>query len=303
MCCLALEKHLGTYQKNTEPPSLRGRYLRKLLRAFVFSYHHKELTGDFSPALVLYNSSLLPNNLDLDEIPSSVATLDDLSRDLETLSNTNLKVALADKDCKLTLQDKARTLQLIMQCSNNALEAEFSRPENHVQGPPSEVRNRHEPMLIVLEEIDRTKSLFDRPTLQQRMLYIKLAKLFSYETRREEKRMRLASLKRKRMRAVGLGATSECRDKCENRVLDRLIMASTQETTSETPGTTSKTLRARLMSYIKLGSNLDYLCSVLGTGLLLTFPADTCHSCDLSLDFPSARNSLSLLATPIEASL
>jgi hypothetical protein len=305
VCCLAVEKHLGLYPSGTEPPSLRSYYLRKLLGAIVFSYQHRELTNDSSGDLVLFNSSHLPDNSCLDAAISSTATTcsETLLLDLASFSNKqlspHLKDALLDEGCQLTLEEKARILQMIMQCSTDVLKpiGRLLQPADKSQDAAVEGRQDFcSTMLILVEKIDRVKEEFYLPMIQQRMLDIQLAKTFTCEIRLEEERMKQERQIRKRMHAQGMKLirNKDSGKTAKGRVLDRLIHALAEKS--------PRMSRSRLTVYIRLGSSLDYLSSKLGIGLLLTLPADTTDVCDLHLPFPLAKNAFPSLAKAIEAS-
>jgi hypothetical protein len=143
---------------------------------------------------VLFSSSLSPDEACLDG-PTSESTYtsskEALIKDIESLADERtqplLKDALADTHSHLTLEEKARTLQMIMQCSSDALAYMES-----LLPPAKEVKDvvtktpQDEPMLALIRELDRNKTEFQLPVIQQRMLYVQIAKTFEHETAGED---------------------------------------------------------------------------------------------------------------------
>jgi hypothetical protein len=306
MCCLSLEKYLGHYSYPIEPLKLRSRYLRKLLDAFVYSSHPKELTGDSPMDLVPSTSRVVPEPF-LDETENRTmsdkeALLHDLNLSVDEPYSLCLKDALTDKDCSLTLERKARALQMIMQCSTSTIERLFGpkhdkkvdqvRPQTFDDNP-----NTH-PILVLVEEIDRGGDDLFIPEILQRIRYIQLAERFQCEVELETKNMAQERLLRNRCSAAGqpMAPHKDSGKTAKSRVLDRLTRA--EEATPKT----RRMLRARLNTYIATGTNLRSLCWKLGPSVLYTLPAGTAYECELHLTFPEGSSRFPVLAKSIESS-
>jgi hypothetical protein len=251
---------------------------------------------------VLFNSSLSPDETCPDDTSGSAHTNSEVAliEDIESLVDEQisplLKDALVSTHGHLTLEERARTLQMIMQCSTRVL-AHINLPARSANEVEEVVKaDRGETILRLMEELDRTKDDFQLPAIRQRMLYIQMAKTFEHEIALEQHNMEETRRRRRRMQAQGMSTVPQkgSGKTAKSRVLDRLLEGDHVSA--------SRLLKTKLTAYIQIGSNLDYLASRLGTSLLLTFPVDTVLLCDLHLALPSARNSLPSLVKPIEPS-
>jgi hypothetical protein len=209
-----------------------------------------------------------------------------------TKSNAiQIKKALADQDSKLTLEEKARILQMIVQCSSSF----NSLPKGpNVQSSSPGVQSFRDTMLRLMNDIDRVTGEFYVPACQQRLLYMQLARMYAPELKREQDQMERKRKERKRSRAQGvpLDPMKDSGKTAKGRVLDKIINQSTEQNTT----------RRRLIGYIRIGARLDYLSSKVGPWLILTFPSYTVNPCDFELPFPDVSNRFSALARPLEPS-
>lgn len=302
MCCLALEWHLGQHPSEEEPTSLRSRYLRILLRAVMSSDYHRELVGNAISNTLHYldpESSLQEFDSDDASLPVPLSDEEALHRDLELLADAEtiktLKSALADTHWPLPLAKKARILQMIMQCSYDALD-----PIQSSLDPvdPVGIMNADEPcgdakptIDQLLQKLENNKRNYQLPAIKERTLYLQIAVTFKEEVEQEKRTMRQEQTLRKRLRSqgqqpsqgpVGHGTSPK------TRVLNRLANISEA--------------RKRLTQYVQLGNNLHFLSSRLCPAILLSFPADTTLACDFQLPLPWAgkRNGLQILAKRLD---
>lgn len=281
MCCLALEWHLGQYPFKQEPPSLRSRYLRILLRAVVSSDYHRELVGNAIGNTLQYlepESSLQEFDVDNASLPVLSSDEQALHRDLELPANAKtLKLALADTHWPLSLAKKARILQMIMQCSYHALDPIQSR-----LGPadPAGTMDASEPCWDakptidqLLQKLEDNKRNFQLPAIKERMLYLQIAVTFKEEVEQERRTMDQDRTLRMRMRSQGQQLPQKLGQgiSSQTRVLNRLAKTSEAQ--------------ERLTQYIQLGNNLHFLSSRLGPAILLSFPAYTTLACNFQLPF------------------
>ena len=295
MCCLALEKYLGLYSFKLEPPSLRSYYLRKLLSAVVFTNHHKDLTGESSKTLVRCNPSLLPDGL-CDETAHSSATIsekDALAQDLKNIPHderASIENALGDEECQLSLENRARIVQMIMECSNRALAHihSLAQPADPVHGlavPDKE--DACKTMEYLLKKLDQNKDVLCLPIAEQRTIYMQIAKTFAKAVEQEQQVMKNDRIMQRR----APDGHKRKGEKAETRVFNRFSAAESTEV--------SRRLKNYLRACIITGNNLDYLSSNLGLPILLTFPAATVDPSEFHLLFGSARKRFASLGKRI----
>jgi len=200
VCCLALEWHLGQYLSEEEPASLRSRCLRILLRTVVSSDYHRELVGNAISNTLHYpdlESSLQEYDLDDASLPVPLSDEEALHRDLEPLADVEtiktLKSALVDTYWSLPLAKKARILQMIMQCSYDALD-----PIQSSLDPvdPVGIMNADEPygdakptIDQLLQKLENNKRNYQLPAIKQRTLYLQIAVIFKDEVEQEKRTM------------------------------------------------------------------------------------------------------------------
>jgi hypothetical protein len=295
VCCLALEKYLGLYPSKSEPPSLRSHYIRRLLSAVVFTNHHRDLTGESSKNLVRCNPSLLPDGL-CDEATHSSATTsenDALAQDLEKIPHderASIEKALGDEECQLSLESRARIVQMIMECSNRALGhihslAQPADPVHDFAIPDKE--NVCKTMGYLLKKLDQNKDVLCLPIAELRTIYMQIAKTFAKAVEQERRLMKDDRILQRR----APDGHKRKGQMPETRVLDRFSRTESTEL--------SRRLKNRLRACIHTGNNLDYLSSNLGLPILLTFPAATVDPSEFHLLFGSARKRFASLGKRI----
>ena len=120
-----------------------------------------------------------------------------MHRDLEPLADAEIiktfKSALADTHSSLPLAKKARILQMIMQCSYDALD-----PIQSSLDPvdPVGIMNADEPygdakptIDQLLQKLENNKRNYQLPAIKQRTLYLQIAVIFKDEVEQEKRTM------------------------------------------------------------------------------------------------------------------
>ena len=218
-----------------------------------------------------------------------------MSQDLDVYPDKDLLAgALRERHGDLSLEERARILQMIMQSSLSYMRQLCQPPDVSRVLAIEEHRSPCQTILDLMEAIDRNTDSLYPVIIEQRMLYIQLAKTYINQVHQERERMQKERVMRRRISAGGevLTPISESGKKAETRVVDRLM---------NELGT--KVCKGRLTTCVRLGSNLNYLASRLGLGVWLTFPADVARLCDFQLTFPSSSNSFPSLVKSIEPSM
>lgn len=204
--------------------------------------------------------------------------------DLPTATRKFVDEAFSDVQCSLSIDKKARILQMIMQCSLDNLVTLTESSEDRVSVSlydGSRETTFATSAMHLLSRIQHSGADFCLPTLRQRLLCMELAILYHKEVMKVSAMMAQGRVRRKRAYAQGekLDSLPDSGKSAKTRVLDSIL----QGLDPKEPST--RKVRDRLYTYVRIGSNLDYLAHALGFGILLILPVSTTQPCDFHLMF------------------
>lgn len=315
---MSVEVYLGSYPRRIEQPSLRTRYLRMLLGACIATAQREFLVNRVPVSLELSDSFPIealatPNSLmstgsasDMEQIPCNTTArlLKDLKASSRSATNLdNLKEALVAMN-NLALDKRARTLQMIMQCSADASIncIQDSKEHSFEDGGKSSFNGFAPSMLKLLNKIDEILLQSHILTFKTRIMLIELARTFMRETNRIRQEMEKERKIRNRARRYGEDLTPlpEKGQTAETRALKQIVEY--QARTLAAHGNLNRSVRERLKTFVQHGKALEFLCTKVGYYILAVLPGSTVYSCDIKLQFPSARVYSKLLGRHIEPS-
>ena len=194
-------------------------------------------------------------------------------QDIRNLDTTN-ELSLAFQDGDLSMEVKARVLQMVMQCSppSNDLTDGYPEEGNDVKGLVARLRNIHR----------RVQNC----TFQERITLILLARKYQQLVTVARHQMEQERNIRKRLSKTG-AVERKTRTVPTTTALNNLAKLQTGLEVEE------------LKAYVQEGISLLYIGTKLGYYSLATFPGTAIRPLEFVLDFKTAKSCFGLLSKPI----